>query len=74
MDERLASAENEFVVMDADLLRTKAIAQRMERQKVQSAYYSVIRELVNELQMYLAAPALGPWEPMRKVSSVPRGR
>ena len=39
------------------------------RKRVQTAYYSVIRLLVNKLQMYLAAPDLSPLEPMILVST-----
>lgn len=71
MAEVKANQERELdrlVEIDASSLQCRAMYHRTEREKVQTAYYSVIRMLVNELLKYLTAPAFGPWEPMRLVS------
>lgn len=60
--------EERRIETDATLLRQTAILNRHDREKVQTAYYSVIRHLVNQLQLYLAIPAFGPYEPINLVS------
>lgn len=64
----LEEGRQTLVELDADRLRNNAMFNRTEREKVQTSYYSVIRQLVNELLKYLTVPDFGPWEPMRLVS------
>lgn len=62
--------DEKLVAIDATVLQLRADSNRTQREKMQTAYYSVIRLVVNELLKYLMVPDFGPWEPMRLVSNL----